>query len=61
MARYRKKKIDATANPSDIWNRIKNAVIVAGCAEVRADDSGDLFLITWLDEHVDWSQHQEVP
>jgi len=61
MARYRKKKIDAIADPSDIWNRIRNAVTVAGCAEIRADDSGNVVLITWLDEHVDWSWHQEVP
>ena len=61
MAKYRKRKIDATANPSDILQGIRNALIVAGCAEIRANDSGDLFLITWFNEHVDWSQHEEVP
>ncbi len=63
MATYRKKKIDSSSSAADIWSRIKNAVAVAGCAEIRDDptDPGGLVLITWLDEHVDWSQQTEIP
>jgi len=62
MAEYRERKINANSSAATIWKSVKNAVAVAGCAEVREDpdDPGGLILITWLDEHVNFDEHEKV-
>jgi hypothetical protein len=62
MAKYEKEKIPAGVDPGQLLKRIKNLVMMGRCVEIREDPdvSGGLLLILWFDEHVDWSQHEDV-
>jgi hypothetical protein len=62
MAAYVKIRINPAASATQVWTQIKDAVAVAGCAEIRHDPEGEgrLVLIAWFDEHVDWQHHHEV-
>jgi hypothetical protein len=62
MAAYKKTKIDPNWSAEKIWTAIRDAVAVAGCAEIRPDPAGNgtLILVTWFDEHVNWTEHQEI-
>lgn len=62
MAAYRKETIDPSSTAEQVWKEIRDAVAIGGCAEIRSDPAGDgqLLLITWFEEHVDFSQNEEV-